>query len=141
MQKFALCISDKRFKYLVNKLLKLRQYEILCCTCGNYNIALICHIYTYINTRARTHTHTHTHTHTRTYIHAKFKFFYENIRSNKDSGQTERNKLKYFHYLNKMIENCKMKKFIFSEVSCFQPELFQRFCLDFKWLYSSSGIQ
>ena len=57
----------------------------------------------------------HTHTHT----HAKFKFFNENIRSNKDSGQNERNKPKYLHYLNKMIEKCKIKKFIFSEVSYF----------------------
>ena len=31
----------------------------------------------------------------------------------------ERNKLKYLHYLNKMIEKCKVMKFIFSEVSCF----------------------
>ena len=64
--------------------------------CGNYNIVLICHIYTYINIPVHTHTHTHT--------HAKFKFFNENIRSNKDSGQIERNKLKYLHYLNKLIK-------------------------------------
>ena len=64
--------------------------------CGNYNIVLICHIYTYINIPVHTHTHTHT--------HAKFKFFNENIRSNKDSKQIERNKLKYLHYLNKLIK-------------------------------------
>ena len=52
-------------------------------------------------------------------IHVKFKFFNENIRSNKNSEQTERNKLKYLHYLNKMIEKYKMRKFIFSEVLCF----------------------
>ena len=40
-----------------------------------------------------------------------------------------------------MIEKYKMRKFIFREVSCFQPEVFQRFCLDFKWLPSSFGIQ
>ena len=40
-----------------------------------------------------------------------------------------------------MIEKCKMNKFIFSKVSCFQPGLYQRFCLDFKWLHSSFGIQ
>ena len=34
------------------------------------------------------------------------KFFNENIRSNEDSGQIERNKLKYLNYLNKMIEKC-----------------------------------
>ena len=34
-----------------------------------------------------------------------------------------------------------MKKFIFSEVSFFQPELFQRLCLEFKWLHSRFGIQ
>ena len=39
-----------------------------------------------------------------------------------------------------MIEKCKMRKLIFSEVSCFWPELFQSFCLDFKWLHSSFGI-
>ena len=48
------------------------------------------------------HKHTRAHTHTQT--HAKFKFFNENIRSNKDSGQIERNKLKYLHYLNKLIK-------------------------------------
>ena len=69
------------------------------------------------------HTHTHTHTHTyidthkytsswdntgsQNLIQAKFQFFNENIRSNKDSGQTEKNKLKYLHYLNKMIENAR----------------------------------
>ena len=56
------------------------------------------------------HTYTHTHTHARSC---------ENIRSNKDSGQIERNKLKYLHYLHKMIEKCKMRKFILGEVSCF----------------------
>ena len=83
---------------------------------------LICHIYAYINICTHTRTHTHTHTHTQ-------------------MGQIERNKLKYLHYLNKMTEKCKIKKFIFSEVSCFQPKLFQMFCLDFKWLHSSFGIQ
>ena len=34
-----------------------------------------------------------------TYTHARSC---ENIRSNKDSGQIERNKLKYLHYLHKM---------------------------------------
>ena len=52
------------------------------------------HLYIHKHTRAHTHTHTH----------AKFKFFNENIRSNKDSGQIERNKLKYLHYLNKLIK-------------------------------------
>ena len=66
--------------------------------CGSYNIVLICHIYTYINIPVHTYTHTHTHT------HAKFTFFNENIRSNKDSEQIERNKLKYLHYLNKLIK-------------------------------------
>ena len=68
------------------------------------------------DTDTDTHIHTQARTHART---SKIKFFNENIRSNKDSGQIERNKLKYLHYLNKMIEKCKMKKFIFSEVSCF----------------------
>ena len=39
------------------------------------------------------HTYTHTHTRARSC---------ENNRSNKDSGQIERNKLKYLHYLHKM---------------------------------------
>ena len=52
------------------------------------------HLYIHKHTRAHTHTHTH----------AKFKFFNENIRSNKDSEQIERNKLKYLHYLNKLIK-------------------------------------
>ena len=100
----------------------------------------------YINKHTHTHTYIHAyiytdiHTYTQ-YAHAKFKFLNENIRSNKDSGQIQRNKLKYLHYLNKMIEKCKMKKFIFSEVSCFYPESFHRFCLDFKWLHLSFRIQ
>ena len=52
-------------------------------------------------------------------MQAKFKFFNENVRSKKDSGQIERNKLKYFHHLNKMIENMQGEKVHFSEVSCF----------------------
>ena len=48
-----------------------------------------------------------------------------------------------------MIEKCKVRKFIFNEVSCFQSEtllklnpltgLFQRSYLDFEWLFSSFG--
>ena len=64
----------------------------------------------------RGHTHTHARTHART---GKIKLFNENVRSNEDSGQIERDKLKYLHYLNKMIEKCKIKKFVFSEVLCF----------------------
>ena len=108
--------------------MKFRQCAILCCTCGSCNIVLICHIYTCIN--IRTHTYTHACTHT-----CEIQIFNENIRCNKDSGQIEGNKL------NKMIEKCKISKFIFSEVSCFLQELFRRFCLDFKWLHSKFGIQ
>ena len=102
----------------------------------NYNNSSFDLSHTYINkrTHARTHTYTHTHTHTHTHT-CKIKIFNENVRSNKDSGQTERNKLKYLHYLNKMIEKCKVKNFIFSEVSCL------RFYLDLKWLHLSFGIQ
>ena len=65
--RFVSCISDKLFMFSVYELLKLRQYGIMCCACGSYNIVLICHIYTYINIRTHnTHTHTHTHTHART---------------------------------------------------------------------------
>ena len=110
------------------------QYAILCCICGNYNFLNynsssfdLSHLYNIC-----THTHTHK---------CKIMCFNENIRSNKDYGQIERKKLKYLHYLNKMIQKCKTKKFIFSEVSCFKPELFQRFHLDFKGLHSSYGMQ
>ena len=80
----------------------------------NYNNSSfdLSHLYIHKHTQTRTHTHTHTHTHT-----CKIKFFNKNIRSNKGSGQTERNKLIYLHYLNKIIEKCKMNNFIFSEVS------------------------
>ena len=64
------------------------------------------------------HKHMHACTHARTHMQNS-SFFIENIRSNKDSGQFERNKLKYLYYLNKMIEKCKTKKFIFTEVSWF----------------------
>ena len=101
------------------------------------------HTHTYTYTHIHTHTHTHTHSHrfkfynfserSRNQIHeqliqqwyAKFNaikiqvFFNENIRSNKDSGQIERNELAYLHYQNKMTEKYKIKKFIFGEVSCF----------------------
>ena len=52
-------------------------------------------------------------------MHAKFKFLNDNIKSNKDPGQIERNKLTYLQFLNKMIEKYKMRKFVFNEVSCF----------------------
>ena len=74
-------------------------------------------------------------------MQAKFKFFNGNIKSNKDPRQIKRNKLTYLHYQNKMIEKYKISKFIFNEVSCFYPELFQRVCLDFRWLHSSFSIQ
>ena len=103
------------------------------------------HTYTHIHIHTHIHTHTHTHTHShrfkyynfsersRNQIHeqliqqwyAKFNaskiqvFFNENIRSNKDSGQIERNELAYLHYQNKMTEKYKIRKFIFGEVSCF----------------------
>ena len=59
-------------------------------------------------------------------------FFNESIRSKKTSEKTEKNKLKYLHYLNKMTEKCNVRKFIISEFSCFYPatllkdELFHR---------------
>ena len=105
--------------------------------------------HTHTHTHIHIHTHTHTYTHTHSHSHrfkfynflersrnqiyeqliqqwsAKFNaskiqvFLNENIRSNKDSGQIERNELAYLHYQNKMAEKYKMRKFIFGEVSCF----------------------
>ena len=115
----------------------------MCFACRNYNVVLICHVYTNIHKRTQTYIHIHTdlnfaifwkdrkikytcnwdNTGPRNLIQAKFEFFNENIRSKKDSGQIEGNKLKYLHYLNKMIEKCRVKKFIFSEVSCFYSEI------------------
>ena len=110
---------------------------------------LYIHTHTRTHTYTHTYTHTHTHTYTHSHSHrfkfnnfsersrnqiyeqliqqwsAKFNaskiqvFLNENIRSNKDSGQTERNELAYLHYQNKMTEKYKMRKFIFGEVSCF----------------------
>ena len=82
------------------------------------------HLYTHTHTNTNTHTHTQTdsnfvifwknckikymsNTGTRNIIPKKFLFFNENIRSKRDSGQIERNRLKYLHYLNKMIENAR----------------------------------
>ena len=100
-------------------------------------------MHTRTHSHRQTHTHTHTHTHSQKFkfweffgklqnqiceqlrqywsakFNAKFKFFNEN-RSKRDSGQTE-NQLKYLHYLNKMIEKCKVRKFIFSKALCFWP--------------------
>ena len=120
-QKYASCISGKLFKFSVYELLKLRQYAISCCTCGNYNFlhhnnSSFDFSHLNIHKHMRGHTHTHARTHART---GKIKLFNENVRSNEDSGQIERDKLKYLHYLNKMIEKCKVRKSIFSEVSCF----------------------
>ena len=42
---------------------------MLCFACGNYNIVLVCHIYTHIHMCTHTHTHTHTQTHTNTNTH------------------------------------------------------------------------
>ena len=111
-------LSDKLFKFSVYELFKLLQYAILCCKSGNYNFL------NYNNSSfdlpdlcIHKHTHTEAHTHTRTQM--QNQVFNENMRSNKDSGQTERKKLKYLHYLNKVIGKCEMKKVILSEVSCF----------------------
>ena len=73
---------------------------ILFCTCGNYNFlnyndASFDLSHLYIHKHVRAHIHTHTHTHTHIHAHAKSSFFNENIRPNKDSGQTEKNKLKF----------------------------------------------
>ena len=99
-------------------------------------------LYTHTSIHTRTHTHTHTHTRTfklcdfwtnhaiqytsywdntglRNLMHSKFKFFNDNIKSKKDSGQIERNKVKHLHYLNKIIKKCKLTKFIFSKALCF----------------------
>ena len=61
----------------------------------------------------------------RQYCSAKFNtreiqdFFNENVRCKRDSWQIEKNQLKNLHYLNKMIIKCKIRKLIFSEISCF----------------------
>ena len=70
--KFVSCVSDKLFKFSVYELLKFHLYAILPCTCGSYNIVLICHFlctHTHIHTHTHTYTHTHTHTDTHTHIH------------------------------------------------------------------------
>ena len=87
---------------------------ILCCRCGNYNffnynnlsfdLCIHKHMHTHSCTHARTHTntpthpptHPPTHTHTHTHLHTKW--------------QSERNKLKYLHYVNKMIEKMQDEK-------------------------------
>ena len=113
---------------------------ILCFACGNYNIVLTCHIYTHIHIRMHAHTQSRTfkccdfleilqneiQEQLRQCWSAKFNtrkcmFFKKNIRSKKTSGQIERYVQKYLHHLNKMIEKCKVRKFIFSEVSYFYP--------------------
>ena len=142
-------ISDKFLKFSVNKLFKFRHISKIKYVYCVVHVAIqtlfwfVSFIDTYAYARTHKHTHTHAHKHShrlkffnflerlrkqmsnwyntgpRNLIQAKFKIFNENIRSNKDSGQIERNKLTYLHYLNKMIEKYKMRKFIFSEVSCF----------------------
>ena len=95
-------------KFSVNKLLQFRHISKIntCIALGMWQLELfICHIYTYIHIRAHTQAHTHAHTDTQThprtltqikilqFFGKKFKFFSENIRSNKDSGQIEKNEL------------------------------------------------
>ena len=131
-QKFASCIIDKLSVY---ELLKFLQYAILCCTCGNYSFLSYNNSsfdFPHLCIHKDTHTHTHTHA-------CKIRFLMKSSDLVKILGKS-REINKYLHYLSKMIEKCKMKKFIFTEVSFFRPELFQRFCLDFKWLNSSFGI-
>ena len=104
--------------------------------------------HTRICTRTYTHTHTHTHTHRFDFaifgkiaqlniqaiktilvrkIHAKFKFFNENMRSTRDWGQIKRNKLKYQHYLNTMIEKCMVRKFILVKFHASSLQLYYTF--------------
>ena len=138
-----------KFRHISNINTEYCVVHVVIITLFSFVIYTYIHIRPYIraqtHTRKHTHTHIHTHTHSHTYlnfaifwkdheikytsnwdntgpqnlIHPKFKFFNKNFRSNKYSWQIERNKLKYLHYLNKMIEKCKMRRFIFSEVSCF----------------------
>ena len=144
-------ISGKLLKFSVNELLKFRHV---------YGVAHMAVMFWKIKTHKDTHADTRTLTQIKSLLFfgkiakrnqilkqlrqswsAKFKFFNGNINSKKDPGQIERNKLTYLHYLNKMIEKYKMTKFIFHEFSCFYSELFQRLCLDFKWLQLSLSIQ
>ena len=127
-QKFASCITDKLSVY---QLLKFLEYAILCCTCGNYNfLSYDNSSFDFPHLCIHKHTHIHTYTHT-----CKIRFLMKSSDLVKILGKS-REINKYLHYLSK----CKMKKFIYSEVSFFRPELVQRFCLDFKWLNSSFGI-
>ena len=113
-------ISDKFQRFALNELLKFCHISKI-----NTSIVLfmwqlkhcfhLSHLYIHKHTRPHTETHTHAHTLTLTqiklkqYWSAKFTtseiqvLFNENIRFNKDSGQTERNELTYLHYLNKKI--------------------------------------
>ena len=78
-----------------------------------FSFVTFIHTQTYASAHRDTHTHAHTLTLTqiklKQYWSAKFTtseiqvLFNENIRFNKDSGQTERNELTYLHYLNKKI--------------------------------------
>ena len=95
------------------------------------------HLYIHKHTCSRAHTHTHTRMHTYRHIHTRMHIQKSTVlmkTSDLIKIEIERNKTKIFPLPKQNDWKCKMKKFIFSEV-------FQRFCLDFKWLHSSFGIQ
>ena len=74
-QKYASCISGKLFKFSVYELLKLRQYAISCCTCGNYNF--LHHnnsSFDFSHLNIHKHMRGHTHTHARTHAQAQSSF-------------------------------------------------------------------
>ena len=128
------CISDKLLKFSIYELLQLHQFVILCCICGYFSIFLIFYIYTNINIpeSACAHTQAQTHAHT-CKIQVSLKKTPDLIEILTKFSQTK------IFALSKKQNDWKMQdeEVYFSEVSCFQPELFQRFCPDFKWLHSS----
>ena len=72
----------KKFQKLKNWTFKKNWYVILCFACDNYNIVLICRIYTHIHTSTHIHTHTHTHTHAQrnTYTDLNFTGFWKDCK-------------------------------------------------------------
>ena len=120
-----MCISHNCFKFALYELLKFHRISKSNTRCSDLHVATITLLWlaTFIQTQKHKLTPTYCCNFSKdrktknksncekpgpqNLIHVKFKFFNENVRSKKASGQIKRNKLKYLHYLKKWLKNAR----------------------------------